>query len=94
MKSFLRQIKFNILIKIASGLKRPDAIPFCPAVMFNLQNRLNQHFVETGENLLEQVFDELTAEQLRKLKIKTIIPRTDSFVAASHIRNYSRLQLL
>jgi len=93
-EELFKQIKFNILIKIALGLKRLDDIPFCPATIFNFQNRLNNHFVETGENLLEQVFDELTAQQLRKLKIKTNIQRTDSFAAASNIRNYSRLQLL
>jgi len=93
-EELFKQIKFNILIKIALGLKRLDDIPFCPATIFNFQNRLNKHFTETGENLLEQVFDELTVEQLRKLKIKTNIQRTDSFAAASNIRNYSRLQLL
>lgn len=93
-EELFKQIKFNILIKIALGLKRLDEIPFCPATIFNFQNRLNKHFVETGENLLEQVFDELTTEQLKKLKIKTDIQRTDSFTAASNIRNYSRLQLL
>lgn len=93
-EELFKQIKFNILLKIALGLKKLDDIPFCPATIFNFQNRLNKHFVETGENLLEQVFDELTAEQLKKLKIKTDIQRTDSFAAASNIRNYSRLQLL
>lgn len=87
-------IKFNILTKVALGLDRIDAIPFCPASIFNFQNRLNNHFAETGENLLEHVFDHLTAKQLQKLKLKTNIQRTDSFLAASNIRNYSRLQLL
>ena len=87
-------IKFNILTKIALGLDQIDDIPFCPASIFNFQNRINKHFIETGENLLEQVFDHLTQKQLKALKIKTNIQRTDSFAAASNIRNYSRLQLL
>ena len=87
-------IKFNILTKFALGLDSLDDIPFCPASLFNFQNRLNNHFNETGENLLEQVFDQLTEDQLTALKIKTNIQRTDSFMAASNIRNYSRLQLL
>jgi len=33
-------------------------------------------------------------DQLKALKLKTNIQRTDSFMAASNIRNYSRLQLL
>ena len=87
-------IKFNILTKFALGLDSLDDIPFCPASLFNFQNRLNDHFNETGENLLEQVFDQLTEEQLKALQLKTNIQRTDSFMAASNIRHYSRLQLL
>lgn len=87
-------IKFNILTKIALGLDALDDIPFCSASLFNFQNRLNDHFQQTGENLLEQVFDALTEDQLQTLKLKTNIQRTDSFQAASNIRNYSRLQLL
>jgi len=87
-------IKFNILTKFALGLDSLDDIPFCPASLFNFQNRLNDHFEETGENLLELVFDQLTEDQLKTLKLKTNIQRTDSFMAASNIRNYSRLQLL
>jgi hypothetical protein len=87
-------IKFNILTKIALGLDAIDDIPFCEASLFNFQNRLNDHFEQTGENLLEQVFDALTEDQLQTLKLKTNIQRTDSFQTASNIRNYSRLQLL
>jgi hypothetical protein len=88
------QIEFNLLTKTALGLSRLDESPFCAASLFNFQNRLSQHFVRTGENLLEKVFDHLTSEQLKALKIKTNIQRTDSFLAASNIRNYTRLQLL
>lgn len=88
------QMKFNLLTKVALGLSRLDELPFCPASLFNFLNRLNDHFIRTGENLLERVFDHLTARQLKDLNIKTTIQRTDSFLAASHIRNYTRLQLL
>jgi len=54
-----RAIKFDLLMKIALGLDAIDDIPFCPASLFNFQNRLSDHFNETGENLLEQVFDHL-----------------------------------
>ena len=93
-EELFNQIHFNILVKLALGLDAIDEIPFSPATIFNFQNRLHKHFTETGENLLEQVFDKLTAKQLKSLKIKTSIQRTDSFAAASNIRNYSRLQLL
>jgi hypothetical protein len=93
-EELFKNIEFNILTKIALGVDSIDNMPFCPATLFNFQNRLAKHFIQTGENLLEQVFDQLTDKQLKALKIKTNIQRTDSFAAASNIRNYSRLQLL
>jgi hypothetical protein len=93
-EELFKNIEFNILTKIALGLDSIEEMPFCPATIFNFQNRLSKHFVETGENLLEKVFDHLTEKQLKTLKIKTNIQRTDSFAAASNIRNYTRLQLL
>ena len=78
----------------ALGLSELDEAPFCYATLFNFQGLLGDHYLETGENLLEQVFDKLTKEQLQKLKIKTDIQRTDSFLIGSNIRNYTRLQIL
>jgi len=87
-------IKFNLLTKIALGLQTLDEVPFSEATLFNFQNRLASHFIQTGGNLFEKAFDHLTQKQLKELKIKTDIQRTDSFQAASNIRRYTRLQLL
>ena len=89
-----QNIRFNLLTRMALGLDDLVTMPFCPATIFNFQNRLNDHFIRTGENLLEQVFDGLTENQTKDLKLKTNIQRTDSTFAASNIRSYSRLQLL
>jgi len=94
IKEMLEQIDFNLLTRTALGLNRMNDTAFCEATFFNFQNRLLKHFVETGENLLERVFDGLTEEQLKKLKIKTDIQRSDSFMAMSNIRSYGRVQLL
>ena len=93
-EELFKQMQFNILIKVALGLDTLEEMPFSPATIFNFQNRINNHFIHSGENLLMQVFDKLTAKQLKVLRLKTNIQRTDSFSAASNIRNYSRLQLL
>ena len=93
-EELFEHIEFNLLTKTALGLSRIDEIPFCNASLFNFLNRLNTHFIKTGETLLEKVFDGLTKSQLKSLKIKTNIQRTDSFFAASNIRTYTRLQLL
>ena len=87
-------IDFDLLTRTALGLDTLDDTPFCPATFFNFQNRLLSHFTTTGQNLIERVFDSLTQEQLKTLKIKTNIQRSDSFMAMSNIRSYSRTQLL
>jgi transcription elongation factor Elf1 len=88
------RIDFDLLTRTALGLDTLEQTPFCPATFFNFQNRLLSHFVATGENLIERVFDSLTQQQLKTLKIKTNIQRSDSFMAMSNIRSYSRTQLL
>ena len=88
------RIDFDLLTRTALGLDTLEDTPFCPATFFNFQNRLLSHFVQTGQNLIERVFDSLTQEQLKTLKIKTHIQRSDSFMAMSNIRSYSRTQLL
>jgi hypothetical protein len=88
------QIDFDLRTRIALGLSNLNETPFCPATLFNFQNRLSAHYLEKGEDFLGQVFDCLTTEQLKTLKIKTNIQRAASFLASSNIRTYSRLQLL
>ncbi len=94
IEKLFNQIDFDILTRTALGLDTFTETPFCQATFFNFQNRLLNHFTRTGQNLIEQVFDSLTADQLKSLKIKTSIQRTDSFMAMSNIRSYSRTQLL
>ena len=93
-KEMMEQVNFNLLTRRALGLKELNEKAFCEATFFNFQNRVLKHFTETGENLIEQVFDGLTKEQLKELNVKTDIQRTDSFQAMSNIRSYTRVQLL
>jgi len=69
-EELFKNIEFNILTKIALGVDSIEKMPFCPATIFNFQERLSKHFSETGENLLEKVFDHLTEKQLKDLEDK------------------------
>jgi hypothetical protein len=90
----LKRMKFDILTKTALGLDTFSEIPFDETTIFNFQNRLAGYSSQTGINLFERVFDNLTVDQIKQLKLKTNIQRTDSVMADSNIRTYSRLQLL
>jgi hypothetical protein len=93
-RELFKQIDFDLTTRVALGLWDLETTPFSPATLFNFQNRLAAHWGHTGENLLERVFDTLTQDQLAALELETHIQRADSFLAASNIREYSRLQLL
>ncbi|MBS3772528.1 MAG: transposase [Bacteroidales bacterium] len=87
-------VLFDLRTKVALGLSDIDEKPFSRATIFNFQNRLQAYEQETGINLIEMVFNNLTADQIKKLEVKTNIQRSDSTLIGSNIRNYSRLQLL
>ena len=89
-----RDLNFNILTRMALGIYDLKTIAFSEGTIFNFQNRLLMHYNDTGENLFETVFDQLTAYQLKTYKVKTGIQRTDSFQLMSNIAKYSRLRLI
>ena len=93
-KELFKELKYHLLPRVAIGLFSFSEMPFNQATIFNFQNRLRAYEEKTDINLIKTVFDDLTTEQIRKLKHKTNIARTDSFMIDSNIRNYSRLQLL
>jgi hypothetical protein len=93
-EELMSSIKFNLLIKVALGVDDIAEVPFDESTLYNFQNKLSYYSVSTGVNLMEQTFDQLTASQIKQLGLKTNIQRTDSVMASSNIRSYSRLQLL
>lgn len=50
--------------------------------------------MRTGQNLLEPVFDHLTAQHMKELEISGRIQRCDSFQALSNIVECTRVRLL
>lgn len=90
----MESVMFDLRYKVALGLDNIDDVPFSRGTLFNFQNRILEHEQQTGINLIEQVFDNLTAQQIKQLSIKADIQRTDSTLISSNIRKYSRIQLL
>jgi len=88
------QLDYNIEIRVALGLKDFASQAFSMRTMFNFKNRLADYQSRTGINLINQLFDSLTASQLKELKIKTGIQRGDTVMLNSNITSYSRLSLL
>lgn len=89
-----RNLNFNILTRYAIGINSLDEDVFSEATIFNFQNKVIEHFVSTGNDLLTVVFDGLTLDQLNEFGIQSDIQRGDSFLMGSNIFDYTRLQLL
>jgi hypothetical protein len=87
-------IQFNLQVRYALGLRDMTTVPFELRTVYNFRQRVSHHMQETGENLLDQVFVQVTDQQLAALKLKTGQQRMDSVQVASNIRQMSRLHLL
>jgi hypothetical protein len=90
----MESMMFDMRFKTALGLVSIEEEPFSRATLFNFQNRILDYEQQTGINLIEQVFDNLSSQQIKQLKLKADIQRTDSTLVSSNIRKYSRIQLL
>jgi hypothetical protein len=87
-------LDFDVLTRMAIGLTDMSETPFCPATLFNFQERLVRYEQKHGYNLFEQLFHSITGEQLERFAVDGSIQRCDSFRAMSNIANYGRVRLL
>ena len=85
---------YDVQVRLALGYRDLSEGHFELRTMYNFRQRLTRHMQETGENLFEQVFEQITDEQLAAFKIKTTKLRMDSTMIASNMREMTRLQLL
>jgi hypothetical protein len=93
-EELMDRVAFDLKVRVALGLWSLDEEPFCRATLFNFQNRLRDHTVQTGQDKFEAVFDRLTQEQLKRLGLKSTTQRCDSTQIGSNIREYTRIELL
>lgn len=87
-------LAYNIQVRYALGYRELTEGHFELRTVYNFRRRLAQHMQETGENLLEEAFEQVTDEQIAALELKTGKLRMDSTQIASNIRQMSRVQLL
>lgn len=88
------EIQFNLQVRYALGLRDMITVPFELRTLYYFRQRLGRHMQETGQNLLEQVFVQVTDEQLEVMKLKSGQQRMDSVYVSSNIRQFTRLELL
>lgn len=85
---------YDVQVRYALGYYNLGEGEFDLRTVYNFRKRLTNHMEETGENLLEKTFEQITDEQIEAYQLKTGKQRMDSTQIASNIRDMSRLQLL
>jgi hypothetical protein len=78
---------YDIQVRYALGLHQLDVGYFDLRSLYNFRWRISQHMQQTGENLIEKAFEQITDQQLAAYELKTGKQRMDSFQIASNIRH-------
>jgi hypothetical protein len=85
---------YDIQVRYALGYRQLGDGDFELRSLYYFRERLSRHMQETGENLLDQAFEQVTDAQITAYQVKTGKQRMDSFQIASNIRQMGRAQLL
>lgn len=84
---------FNILVSYALGLTNlSDSVP-SPATYYNFKLALLKYEQQTGLNLLERCFADLTKDQILRYQVSGGTIRMDSKLIHSNVAKNTRLQL-
>jgi hypothetical protein len=86
--------RFDVQVRYALGLRNLGQGEFELRTLYNFRERLSQHRAETGQNLMDQAFAQVTDEQIKAFQLQTRCLRMDSTQVASNICRMTRLQLL
>ena len=93
-EEMLDNFGYNSQVRYALGYRQLGEGDFEPRTLYYFRERLSRYMQETGINLLEKAFEQVTDEQLKVYQLKTGKQRMDSTKIASNIREMGRLQLL
>jgi len=85
---------FDLQTRYALGLHQLGDAHFEMRTIYNFRAYLSEYMQETGINLLDQAFEQVTDEQIAAFGLKTGKQRMDSTLIASNIRQMGRVQLL
>jgi hypothetical protein len=88
------EIEFNILAMSALGMNNASDEAPCAATYYNFRKALYEYQLQTGEDLVGEMFRELTQTQAKLFGVHGKFTRMDSKLIGSNICKSSRLQLI
>ncbi len=86
--------EFDILVMNSLGMNNISDEAPCSSTYYNFKKSLYEHMVETGEDLIGEMFRELTNIQAKLFGVHGKFIRMDSNLIGSNICKSSRLQLI
>jgi len=88
------QVCFNLQVRHALGLRDLGADIFRLRTLYNFRRRIREYGQETGQNLMQTVFEDVTDAQLASVGVATGWQRMDSTQVLSNLAQWTRLELL
>ena len=88
------QVCFNLQVRHALGMHDLREEVFTLRTLYNFRRRVVEYARETGVNLLQKVFEQVTDEQLAAVGVATGWQRMDSTQVLSNLARMTRLELL
>jgi hypothetical protein len=88
------QVSFNLQVRHALGLHDLRGEMFTLRTLYNFRRRVREYAADTGINLMQQVFEQVTDEQLETVALATGWQRMDSTQVLSNLAQMTRLELL
>jgi hypothetical protein len=88
------QVCFNLQVRHALGLDDLRSEIFTLRTLYNFRHRVGKYAEETGINLIQKVFEQVTDEQMEKVELATGWQRMDSTQILSNLKKMTRLELL
>jgi len=88
------QCRFNLLVRSALGLiNLTDPLP-AESTYYLLRKRMHDHQLQSGEDLMESAFKQITSDQVKEFNISGQHIRMDSKLISSNIAFYSRYEII
>jgi hypothetical protein len=85
---------YDVQVRYALGYRQLGEGDFDLRTLYYFRERLSRYMQESGINLLDQAFEQMTDAQIVAFRLKTGKQRMDSVQVASNIRHMGRVQLL
>lgn len=88
------ECRFNVLVRSALGIYNFTDPIVAASTYYLFRKKVGEHEYNTGENLIEKSFQNITSAQVKEFKVNGTSVRMDSKLIGSNIGYYSRYEII